>query len=151
MQYANRLPVPPTQSVLYEPEYSPRRLSRDLSRSHHSADQDFDAYSSRQVDGRHVGHLHRDMDMAASVDAHMPSIIRDNETGQLYELDRNYMGVPPRQGVLPSTLAKGYIIAICLVIVGVAMYFGISALVLGQDKQQKKQIIQANITGQARA
>ena len=147
MQYANRVPVPPTQSVLYEPEYSPRRLSRDLARSHPSADQDFDPYSSREIG--HVAPLHRDMDMAASVDAHMPSIIRDNDTGQLYELDPNYMDVPPRQGVLPSTLAKGYIIAICLVIVGVAMYFGISALVLGQDKQQKKQIIQANITGQA--
>lgn len=138
VQYTNRLPVPPTQSALYEPEYSPRRLSRELPpRSHPSVE--IDPYSSREIGPP----FHEE------VDTQKPSIIRDNETGQLYELDPNYGNVAPRRGILPSTVAKGYLIAICLVIVGVALYFGITALVLGQDKQQKKEMVQAQMAGKS--
>ena len=136
VQHSNRLPVPPTQSALYEPEYSPRRVSRELQPSHLSPDAD--VYSSREIGVPAYGG-----------NSQMPTFIQDNETGQLYELDPSYgeAAGPPRAGILPSTVAKGYLIALFFAVVGVALYFAISSYVIGQDKQQKKAIIQATISG----
>ena len=130
---------PPQSSV--SPSYSPRSLPLPATA------------------GRHI----QPLEVASTIEYAPTQLSRgliQDSRGNIYEPDPNYSGhaapvqhtdheLSPEHRKHRGTLVKAWLITLFLIVSGVALYFGISAFVLGQDKQHKKDLLNAQLSAGA--